>query len=132
MPPPSFDSILNPTPTPNLLVRVKNNATEEDDSSVPFETALQRLSATLNEAVSFFNQLDHSFKEDTRSITLYAKSPVLDKIWRSKVAAVRQSHYHHYQQQQPLCLTKAGCYIVLSCKKFYCIGIASLKLACFQ
>lgn len=100
MPPPSFNSILNPTPTPNPLVRVTNNATEEEDSSVPFETALQRLSATLNEAVSFFNQLDHSFKEDTRSITLYAKSPVLDKIWRSKVVAVRQSHYHHYQQQQ--------------------------------
>ena len=104
MPPPSFDSILNPTPTPtpnpNPLVPVTNNATEEEDSSVPFETALQRLSATLNEAVSFFNQLDHSFKEDTRSITLYAKSPVLDKIWRSKVAAVRQNHYHHYQQQR--------------------------------
>ena len=102
MPPPSFDSILNPTTTPNPLVRVTNNATEEEeeDSSVPFEIALQRLSATLNEAVSFFNQLDHSFKEDIRSITLYAKSPVLDKVWRSKVAAVRQSHYHHYQQHQ--------------------------------
>ena len=102
MPPPSFDSILNPTTTPNPLVRVTNNATEEEeeDSSVPFEIALQRLSATLNEAVFFFNQLDHSFKEDIRSITLYAKSPVLDKIWRSKVAAVRQSHHHHYQRQQ--------------------------------
>lgn len=104
MSPPSFDSILNPTPTPTptpnpLVVANHANATEED-SSVPFETALQRLSATLNEAVSFFNQLDHSFKEDTRSITLYAKSPVLDKIWRSKVAAVRQSHHHHYQRQQ--------------------------------
>ena len=102
MPPPSFESILNhtPTPTPNPLVVANNANAAEEDSSVPFETALQRLSATLNEAVSFFNQLDHSFKEDIRSITLYAKSPVLDKIWRSKVAAVRQSHYHHYQQHQ--------------------------------
>ena len=102
MPPPSFESILNPTPTPtpNPLVVANNANAAEEDSSVPFETALQRLSATLNEAVSFFNQLDHSFKEDTRSITLYAKSPVLDKIWRSKVAAVRQSHHHHYQRQQ--------------------------------
>lgn len=102
MPPPSFDSILNPTatPPPNPLVVANHANATEEDSSIPFETALQRLSATLNEAVSFFNQLDHSFKEDTRSITLYAKSPVLDKIWRSKVAAVRQSHYHHYQNHQ--------------------------------
>lgn len=102
MPPPSFDSILNPTAasTPNPLVVANHADVNEEDSSIPFETALQRLSATLNEAVSFFNQLDHSFKEDTRSITVYAKSPVLDKIWRSKIAAVRQSHYNHHQQQQ--------------------------------
>lgn len=60
---------------------------EEEDSSMPFKTALQRLFITLAEAIAFFNQLEHSFTRDIQSIT-YAHGTVRDQIWKSKVAAV--------------------------------------------
>lgn len=60
-----------------------------EDTGLPFEAALQRLRSTLTEALAFFNQLSYSFIQDTKTVSNYTKTPILDQIWRAKVAAAK-------------------------------------------
>lgn len=69
-----------------------------EDTGVPFETALQRLYSTLSEALAFFNHLDRSFNQDTKNVSNYTKTPVLDQIWKAKVAAARHGFPDGQQQ----------------------------------
>ena len=68
-----------------------------EDTGLPFETALRRLHSTLTEALTFFNQLNHSFNQDIKTVSNYTKTPVLDQIWKAKVAAAK----HGLPQQLP-------------------------------
>ena len=67
-----------------------------EDTGLPFETALRRLHSTLTEALAFFNQLNHSFNQDTKTVSNYTKTGILDQIWKAKVAAAK----HGLPQQQ--------------------------------
>ena len=101
MSPKTFEEILSPIiPTtqtqPTLThshttsTRAPNTAIEDQPpSSMPFQTALQRLSTTLAEALAFFNHLEHSFTRATDPIRAHVGSEVLDRIWESRVAGAR-------------------------------------------
>jgi hypothetical protein len=67
-----------------------------EDTGLPFEAALQRLHSTLTEALAFFSQLNHSFNQDTKTVSNYTKTSILDQIWKAKVAAAK----HGLPQQQ--------------------------------
>lgn len=98
MSPKSFEEILSPIipttqtqPTHTTPTRAPNTTVIEDQppSSMPFQTALQRLSTTLAEALAFFNHLEHSFTRATDPIRAHVGSEVLDRIWESRVAGAR-------------------------------------------
>lgn len=82
--PRTLEDFLHP-PQP-LIPRVHED--EQEQSSLPLATTLHRLSATLSEALAFFTQLERSFCAETRPISGYTKTAVLDQIWKSKVVAV--------------------------------------------
>lgn len=83
--PRTLEDFLHP-PQP-LIPSIKGENSDEQ-ASLPLATALHRLSTTLSEALVFFTQLERSFCAETRPISGYSKTAVLDQIWKSKVVAV--------------------------------------------
>jgi hypothetical protein len=100
MSPKTFEEILSPIPTtqtqPTHTKPTRTAVEGQPPSSMPFQTALQRLATTLAEALAFFNHLEHSFTRATDPISAHVGSEVLDRIWASRVAGARDEGGYFY------------------------------------
>ena len=63
------------------------NICHQWESIVPFEIAMDRLCTTLAESIDFFNELDNSFEEETKTVRTYATATLMEELWKCKVAA---------------------------------------------